>query len=52
MKSGGPFQSCKKEIDDLREKDDMMFAFKSKDEKLKFLDQIDQYGNFSRGEIF
>ena len=35
-----------KEIDDLREKDDMMFAFKSKDEKLKFLDQIDQYGNF------
>ena len=24
----------------------MMFAFKSKDEKLKFLDEIDQYGNF------
>ena len=34
-----------KEIDDLREKDDMMFSFKSKDKKLKFLDEIDQYGN-------
>ena len=34
-----------KEIDDLREKNDRMFAFKSKNEKLKFLDQIDQYAN-------
>ena len=42
----GTIAKLQKEIDDLREKDDMMFAFKSKDEKLKFLDEIDQYGNF------
>ena len=35
--------ACYKEIDDIRTDDEKMFAFKSKKEKLKFLDGINEY---------
>ena len=35
--------AAQKEIDDLREDDNKMFSFKSKDEKLSFLEGIDKY---------
>ena len=34
---------CYKEIDDIRENDDKMFSFKSKEEKLDFLEGINKY---------
>ena len=34
---------CYKEIDDIRVNDEKMFSFKSKKEKLKFLDGINEY---------
>ncbi len=35
--------ACYKEIDDIRTDDQKMFSFKSKEEKLKFLDGINEY---------